>query len=97
MILLDHCVAELESDSVMDCYKDEKKCIAHEVVLSVITEHLVVLTDFLAHLDRCCMNWFVSDKGTTKPDSDPEPVAKELDQEWQIFDILNLCLERFIL
>ena len=81
----------------MDCYKDEEKCIAHEVVLSIITEHLIVLANFLAHLDRCRMNGFVAHKGTTKPNSNPEPVAKELDQEWQIFDILDLRLERFIL
>ena len=97
MILLDHCVAKLESDSVMDCYKDEEKCIAHEVVLSIITEHLIVLADFLAHLDRCRMDRFVAHKGTSEPDSNPEPVSKELDQEWQIFDILDLRWKRLIL
>ena len=81
----------------MDSYKDEEKCIAHEVVLSVITEHLVVLADFLAHLNRCCMDWLIAHKGTAKPDSNPEPVSKELDQKWQIFDVLNLRLKRFIL
>ena len=81
----------------MDCYKDEEKCIAHEVVLSIITEHLIVLADFLAHLDRCRMDRLVAHKGTSEPDSNPEPVPKELDQEWQIFDILDLRRKRLIL
>ena len=81
----------------MDCYKDEEKCIAHEVVLSIVTKQLIVLADFLAHLNRCRMDRLVAHKGTSKPDSNPEPVSKELDQEWQIFDILDLRLKRLIL
>ena len=81
----------------MDCYKDEKKGVAHKVILAVVTEYLIVFADFLAHLNWCRMNRFVAHKCTSKPNSNPEPVAKELDQKGQIFDILNLSRERSIL
>ena len=94
MVLHQRRVRQLDANRVVHCNEDEKQRVRHKVLLPVITEQLIVLASLLINLDGCHVDRFVTDKSASKPNSRPEPVAQELDEELQKVDIFNLCGQR---
>ena len=81
MVLHQSCMGQLDADSVVHCDKNEEKGVSDEVLLPIVTKQLVMLARLLVDLDWSHVDWLVTDESTAEPNSNPDPEAKELDQQ----------------
>ena len=90
MVLLERCVAQLNANRVVHSHKDKEQCVCHEVLLSVVTQLLIVLTRLLVYLDRFDMDGLVTNECNREPNRYPAPIASKLDEQGQEVHILDL-------
>ena len=93
MVLHQSRMGQLDANSVVHGDKDEEKRVSNEVLLPIVTKQLVMLAGLLADLNWCHVDWLVTDESTAEPNSNPDPEAKELDQQGEQINVFNLRWE----